>query len=196
MRPSRLNVALTALMLLTAACTPEKDAVSTPAPVLHPVVDSAPYICRLVPEQAFRLVSGAAGTLVEKMSGNEYSGDCSAPNMTPPPLEVGWLQVGGGTSQEHLDLLIDGRRNIYTRHGGVTLPRDLGDGMAARLTDSPLADQPYRVSAKFRCGGKDRLVDIYLAQAAKGRDAMKDLIELMRIAQKRYSEIYNCTPGA
>ncbi|MEV1175043.1 hypothetical protein [Nonomuraea sp. NPDC049784] len=49
------------------------------------------------------------------------------------------------------------------------------------------------MSAKFKCGGKERLVDIFLAQVAKGRDAMKDLIALMRIAQERYSEVYDCT---
>jgi hypothetical protein len=67
--------------------------------------------------------------------------------------------------------------------------------MAARLANSPLAEQPYRVSAKFRCGGRDRMIDIYLVQVAKGRDAIKDMIELMRIAQKRYGEIYDCIPG-
>ncbi|MFG1702458.1 hypothetical protein ACFLIM_04630 [Nonomuraea sp. M3C6] len=68
--------------------------------------------------------------------------------------------------------------------------------MAAYLPNTPFADQPYQVSAKFRCGGKERLIDIYLAQIAKGRDAMKDLIALMRIAQKRYGEVYNCTRDA
>ncbi|MEU7828012.1 MULTISPECIES: hypothetical protein [unclassified Nonomuraea] len=109
---------------------------------------------------------------------------------------MNWLQADGGTSQEHLDFLMDDRRNVYTQHGGVKLPTDLGDGMTAHLTNSPLADQPYRTSAKFRCGGKERMIDIYLAQVAKGRDAIKDMTELMRIAQKRYGHLYNCTPGA
>ncbi|MFI7151163.1 hypothetical protein ACIBO2_40115 [Nonomuraea sp. NPDC050022] len=52
------------------------------------------------------------------------------------------------------------------------------------------------MSAKFSCDGKDRLIDIGLAQVAKGRDAIKDLTELMRIAQTRYGHLYNCTPGA
>jgi hypothetical protein len=94
---------------------------------------------------------------------------------------------------EHLEFLINGKRNLYTRHGGVALPADLGDGMVAYLTDSILADQPYQVSAKFTCGDKERMIDIYLTQVAKGRDAMKDLTDLMRIAQNRYSQIHNCT---
>ncbi len=67
--------------------------------------------------------------------------------------------------------------------------------MAAYLTNGLLADQPYRVSAKFRCGGKERLLDIYLSQVAKGRDGIKDLTDLMRIAQRRYGEVYDCVPG-
>ncbi|MFC4112977.1 hypothetical protein [Nonomuraea zeae] len=135
-------------------------------------------------------------SLVERNSGNESSGDCWAPDTAPRPLEVGWLQAGNGTSQEHLDFVMDDRRRLYSRHGGVPLPADLGDGLAAYLPNTPFADQPYRVSAKFRCGDKQRLIDIYLSQVAKGRDAIKDLIELMRIAQKRYGHLYNCTPGA
>ncbi|MBF8188427.1 hypothetical protein ITP53_22395 [Nonomuraea sp. K274] len=95
-----------------------------------------------------------------------------------------------------MDFLMDeDRRPLYRQHGGVALPPDLGDGMAAYVRSAPFADQPYRVSAKFGCGGRDRMIDIYLPQVAKGRDGIKDLIELMRIAQKRYGEVYDCTPG-
>ncbi|MEU7740490.1 hypothetical protein [Nonomuraea sp. NPDC049158] len=98
--------------------------------------------------------------------------------------------------REHLDLLLNDRRQVYTRHGGVPLPSDLGDGLAAHLPNASFPDQPFQVSAKFRCDNKDRLIDIGLAQIAKGRDAIKDMTELMRIAQKRYGHLYNCTPGA
>ena len=97
---------------------------------------------------------------------------------------------------EHLDFLLNDRMKVYTQHGGVPLPAELGDGMAVYLTSGLLATQPYRASAKFRCGSTDRMIDIYLSQISKGRDAIKDLINLMRIAQKRYGVLYNCTPGA
>ncbi|MFG1964539.1 hypothetical protein [Nonomuraea sp. NPDC049028] len=67
--------------------------------------------------------------------------------------------------------------------------------MAAYVRSAPFANQPYRVSAKFRCSGIERMIDIFLPQIAKGRDAIKDLTELMRIAQTRYGHLYNCTPG-
>jgi hypothetical protein len=98
-----------------------------------------------------------------------------------------------GMPSGHLDFLMDDRRKVYTRHGGVELPAELGDGMAAYLPNPPVNDQPYQASAKFRCGAMDRLIDISLPQIAKGRDAMKDLTDLMRIAQKRYSQIHACT---
>ncbi|WP_141703703.1 hypothetical protein [Planobispora rosea] len=149
-----------------------------------------------MPEQAFRLISGVTGPLVEKTDGNESDSDCWAPDTNPRPLEVRWLREGDGMPQEQLDFVMDDRRAVYTRHGGVPLPNDLGDGLAAYLPNTPFAAQPYRVVAKFRCDDKEQLITIYLAKVAKGRDAIKDMIELMRIAQKRYGELYDCTPGA
>ncbi|MEO3868388.1 hypothetical protein ABGB18_06120 [Nonomuraea sp. B12E4] len=193
MRHARIPLALAALTLLAPACTPETDIISTPVPVLQQVVDSAPYVCTLIPERAFRLVSGVTGSLVEKNDGNERNGDCRVPAATSQTLEVWWMQEGPGMSREHLDFLMDDRRKVYGRHDGVVLPTDLGDGMAVYLPNPPLTDQPYQVSAKFRCGSKERLIDIYLPQVAEGRDAIKDMTELMRIAQKRYGEVYNCS---
>ncbi|MFG1943695.1 hypothetical protein [Nonomuraea sp. NPDC048826] len=94
---------------------------------------------------------------------------------------------------EHLKSLIDGKREAYTRHGGVALPADLGDGMAAHLTEGLLAEQPYQVSAKFTCGSKERMIHIHLTKVAQGRDGIRDLTDLMRIAQNRYAEVHNCT---
>jgi hypothetical protein len=195
-RRSRSSIALTFLVLIIAACAPEKQIVSTPAPAPKPVVDSAPYVCKLLPEQALRLVSGVIGPISERINGTESNGDCRAPDTAPRPLEVWWAREGSGMPREHMDFLMDqDRRPLYTRYGGVALSPDLGEGMAAYVSSAPFANQPYRVSAKFRCGGKERMIDIYLPQVAKGRDAIKDLIALMRIAQKRYGNLYDCTPG-
>ncbi|GAA3214265.1 hypothetical protein [Nonomuraea helvata] len=196
MRRSGLFAALSAFALITAACTPEKQIVSTPAPVPQPVVNSSPYVCKLIPEQAFRTISGITAPLVERINGTENNGDCRAPDASTPRLGVWWAREGSGMPREHMDFLMhEDRRPLYSRYGGISLPPDLGDGMAAYVRSAPFADQPYRVSALFRCGAKERMIDIYLPQVAKGRDAIKDMIELMRIAQKRYGELYNCTPG-
>ncbi|MBB6344503.1 hypothetical protein ACWGH8_15645 [Nonomuraea muscovyensis] len=195
MRRARLPKALAAVGLLTVACTVEPGIISTPSPVLQPVVDSAPYVCSLIPEQAFRLVSGVTGPLAGETDGDERNGDCRTSDTTSLSLEVWWMQEGSGMTREHLSFLLNDRREVYSRHDGVVLPTELGEGMAAHLSDPPSGDQPYQVSAKFQCGGKERLIDIFLPQVAMGRDAIKDLIALMRIAQKRYGELYDCTPG-
>ncbi|MFI6790421.1 hypothetical protein ACIBG4_24150 [Nonomuraea sp. NPDC050383] len=186
---------MAALVVLATACTPESDLATTPAPPAQPVVDAAPYVCKLIPEQAFRMVSGVTGPLAERTDGSEGSGECWAPDTAPRPLEVGWLRVGNGTTQEGLDFTMEDRRQVYGRYDGLKLPADLGDGLAAYVPAFPFEAQPYRVSAKFPCGGIDRIIDIYLARVAKGRDAIKDLTDLMRIAQKRYGVLYHCTPG-
>ncbi|NRQ35621.1 hypothetical protein HII36_27860 [Nonomuraea sp. NN258] len=192
MRGFQLPVALAALLLFAAACTTGEPVAPTQAPAGQPIADLPPYVCELVPEQALRLVSGINGPVTATTAGTKESGQCRAPASTPPPLQVNWLQADDAAGQEHLDFLMDDRRKLYSRHSPKPLPADLGNGMTTYLTNSPLADQPYRVSAEFRCGGEDRMIDIYLAQVVKGRDGIKDLIELMRIAQKRYGELYSC----
>lgn len=192
MRRSPAIAALTAVMAAAMSCTSGEEIVSEPAPAPEPISDAAPYICRLVPEKAFHMVSGVDTSLAERTTGADNSGECRTADPSPHVLQVGWIETDSGTSQAHLDFLLEDRRRVYTRHGGVALPASLGEGMAAYLTNNLPAEQPYRVSAKFTCGGKDRLVDIYLAQVAKGRDAVNDLIDLMRIAQKRYAHLHNC----
>ncbi|MFI6709338.1 hypothetical protein ACIBF7_23080 [Nonomuraea sp. NPDC050478] len=185
-------VALATLALLAGACTPETNDASESSPALEPVIDSSPYICMLIPEHAFRIASDFAEPLVERTSGNERNGNCRAPDSDAQALDVWWMKEGPGMPSEHLDFLMNDRRKVYSRYGGVALSTDLGDGMAAYMPDPPINDQPYRVSAKFRCGDKQRLIDISLPKITKGRDAMKDLTDLMRIAQNRYAEIHNC----
>lgn len=90
---------------------------------------------------------------------------------------------------------MDDRRAAYSRHGAITLPADLGEGAAVHFPEGPFGDQPYRVVARFTCGGKQRIITLYLAQIAQGRDGIRDMIDLMRIAQKRYGQFYKCTPG-
>ncbi|MEW9548023.1 hypothetical protein [Nonomuraea sp. NPDC050783] len=104
------------------------------------------------------------------------------------------MREGQGMSPEQLDFVLDDRRQVYGRHGGVKLPAGLGEGLAAYLPRPPFADQPYRIVAKFSCNGKAQLITIYLAEIVKGRDGIRDLIGLMRVAQKRYGVLHRCRP--
>ncbi|WP_433352129.1 hypothetical protein ACQP25_03675 [Microtetraspora malaysiensis] len=183
-------------MLLVAACTSGEKDVRDPDPVAAgPVVDSAPYLCDLVPERAFRLVSGVTKTQTAKTDGSNEDGECLTPGNSPHSLVVGWKQERPAVSRQYLTGVLDDWLAVYRRHDGVVLPVDLGEGMAVHMPEGPFGEQPYRVVAKFRCDGKERLVTLYLSQVAEGRDAMGDLIALMRIAQRRYGEVHGCVPG-
>lgn len=189
MRFLRLLVALVTVILGTA-CTAGDSAPVTSAPVdMRAIADSAPYLCKFVPEHAFRLVTGVSGPLRELADGTERDGACRTPDTYPNPLGLGWATTGD------FDSVLEDKRKAYTEHGAVTLPADLGEGLAVYLPDGPLTGQPYEVVAKFRCGGKERLLTMFFAQFAKSRDGIRDMIELMRIAQKRYGQLYTCTPG-
>ncbi|MEU8038032.1 hypothetical protein [Streptosporangium sp. NPDC049078] len=182
--------ALLAFVILGAACSPEATPAPSPAPAtLSPIVDSSPYICKFVPEQAFRMVTGLTGPLAELTDGTDEDGACRTPDIYPNPLGIGWALKGD------FDYILDDKRKAYTEHGAVTLPADLGEGLSVYLPNGPYTGQPYEVVAKFRCGGKERLLTMFFAAFAKGRDGIRDMIDLMRIAQKRYGHLYKCALG-
>ncbi|MFD8555768.1 hypothetical protein ACFV1N_00575 [Streptosporangium canum] len=184
------------LMLFGAACTPKDAALSTPAPVnTGTITDSAPYLCKLIPQRAFQLVSGVNRPLSEKVGGNDETGNCWTPDAMPNSLEVAWMQEAVDSTRVYLDEVMDDRRKVFTRHEAAVLPADLGEGYAVRFPIVQADEQPYQVVARFNCGDKQRIITLYLAQTARGRDGIKDMIELMRIAQKRYGQLYKCTPG-
>ncbi|MGV9595105.1 hypothetical protein ACWDR1_00405 [Streptosporangium sandarakinum] len=196
MRLSRLGVPLLLGLLIASACTTKNEGVSTPMPgETENIVDSAPYLCGLVPERAFRLVSGVTKSFEERATGTGDNGNCQVPAVEPGLLEVVWIQETSGSSREYLDDLMDDRRKVFTRHGAMKLSSDLGEGYAVYFPEGPFSDRPYQVTARFPCGGKGRIVDLALAKVAKGRDGIKDMVELMRIAQKRYGLLHRCTPG-
>ncbi|GGQ00642.1 hypothetical protein [Streptosporangium pseudovulgare] len=197
MRLPRLGVPLLLGLLITSACTMKNEGVSTPTPDnTEMIADSAPYLCGLVPERAFRLAGGVAGPLEERTNGTGEDGDCLVPTTGPGLLEVVWIRETAGSSPEYLDDLMDDRRKVFTRHGAMKLSSDLGEGYAVYFPEGPFSDRPYQVTARFSCGGKDRIIDLALAKVSKGRDGIKDMVELMRIAQKRYGLLHGCTPGA
>lgn len=197
----RLRRTLLGLMFLGAACTPGCSAEPPPADP-EPVADSAPYLCTFVPERALRLVLGVTGQLVDYISGGKESGECSAPRDHPYVMAAAWLQEVDENAEEyseyltreHLADLLEDKKKAYSRHGGMDIPSDLGDGMTAKIP-AGIPNLPYEIAAKFLCGGKERYLTFSFAEFAKGRDPFKDMIELMRIAQKRYAALHKCELG-
>ncbi|GII95592.1 hypothetical protein [Sinosporangium siamense] len=141
------------------------------------------------------MISGLNLSLVEEKRGNHESGGCGIAGSVPRALDTVWDQDQPERSPEHIDFLMDDRRAVFTRHGATKLPTELGEGYAAYIPVVQVDAQNYQVTSRFACSGKDRILDLNIARFAKGRDAVRDMIDLMRIAQKRYGEIHKCTVG-
>jgi hypothetical protein len=181
-------------LLIVAACTSEAPKQEHAAGQISPVVASSPYLCDLVPAQALRLALQQSGALDERHSGSKSAGQCNVISGDSYLLYVGWHQEQDNWTREDVAFALKSKITAYTRRGGVTLPADLGEGMAAKL-NAGLPGRPYEVSAKFLCGGKERFLTFSFAEFAEGRDAFKDMTEFMRIAQNRWAELYECDLG-
>jgi hypothetical protein len=106
------------------------------------------------------------------------------------PLGVGWLT-------ENAKEKVSGRmariRADINNHDFKPLPSQLGLGFSAY---APAEDEaaPYAVAAVIRCGGQELAIDIDLRRVSPGRNATKDLTDLMRIAQRRFGQLHHCAP--
>lgn len=187
----RHGVLLVLIMLITSACSDTPESVPNPA-ASATIVDAPPYICKFVPEQALRLVSGFTQPFSEASDGTADDGDCDAPNASPALLDVAWSREHGNWTDKDLQSLVDDRIETLERHEGVSIPDSMGRGMAAYMPDD---DQSHQIIAKFSCGGSTRLLMMGFREFVKGRDAIKDMIDLMRIGQRRYAELYKCGLG-
>ncbi|KAB8197099.1 hypothetical protein FH608_000535 [Nonomuraea phyllanthi] len=78
-------------------------------------------------------------------------------------------------------------------NGRVKLPRELGMGS---MDDYEVRGYPFRsAGALFRCGDENSLITIYVKKNP-ARDQDHDLTQLMRIAQRRFAEMFTCKLGA
>ncbi|MFI6519981.1 hypothetical protein ACIBF1_30810 [Spirillospora sp. NPDC050679] len=73
------------------------------------------------------------------------------------------------------------------------LPPELGDGLTA-LDGDTLSSRANYVVALFRCGKARPWISLNFIDVVRGRDAVQDMTDFMRIAQKRFGEIHKCAP--
>ncbi|MEV5407470.1 hypothetical protein AB0K60_01350 [Thermopolyspora sp. NPDC052614] len=187
----RFGASLASLLLVVAACSNEPADAPTPT-AIPAIVDAPPYVCKFVPEHALRLISGSTQPLSEVSDGTSDDGDCDAHNNSSGLLDVAWSSVHGDWTDKDIDNLVSDRIETLTRHDGTAVPESLGKGMAAYI---PGDEEPYQVVSKFTCGGKVRLLIMRFREFVSGRNSINDMIELMRIGQKRYAELYKCDLG-
>ena len=121
-------------------------------------------------------------------------GDCWTPDAMPNSLRVSWIRKA-----------LNRRQSISTTSWTTAcgfhqarseqLPVELGEGYAAYFPIVRVEGQQYQVTARFPCGGKDPACRPLPGTGCQGQGWIRDMIELMRIAQKRYGQLYKCTPG-
>jgi hypothetical protein len=88
---------------------------------------------------------------------------------------------------------MDRIRADINNHDLKPLASELGLGFSAYAPGEDEA-APYAVAAVFQCGGQEFAIDIDLRRVSSGRNATKDLTDLMRIAQRRFGQLHKCTP--
>ncbi|MBT2210612.1 hypothetical protein [Actinomadura sp. NEAU-AAG7] len=173
--------------LLAAGCD-SGSADKPPAPDLRPVADGEPYLCDLVPEGAFRIVTGLDIALNVRWAGPQKDdGLCLAhAKSRSSPLGIHWSYNDG-------DKTVGFQYNQWTEDVRHPLPADLGKGLAIP-TASDSALRPNYVIGVFSCGKKRPWISIDFAPVVRGRDAVRDMVDFMRIAERRFGEIHKCTP--
>ncbi|MFC5829413.1 hypothetical protein [Nonomuraea insulae] len=196
MHRSRPAIAALLVAIIATACAAGPAPVGpppsspAPAPDLRPVVDQAPYWCEYIPQEAFRRISGITQPLTEEKDGPwKDDGGCLLSGNGTEPVGVWWSRIDNSAAR--LKLV----RENWQHTDQIPLPSEIGDGFAAHADNDMLSGRPYYVISRFTCGKKKPWIRIDLETVVKGRDAIKDLTDLMRIAQKRYGHLHNCSPG-
>ncbi|WP_242889193.1 hypothetical protein [Actinomadura litoris] len=164
--------------------SPKKPPPSDP----RPVADSAPYLCDFVPERALRLVTGLDVALDARWSGPQTdNGLCLAhAKSRNAPLGVRWSYNNG-------DNVVEEQRKGWSGTADQPIPAELGKGLAVP-TASDATLRPNYVISVFSCGKKRPWISIDFAPVVRGRDAVRDMVDFMRIAERRFGEIHKCTP--
>ncbi|MFG1850537.1 hypothetical protein ACGFJT_01745 [Actinomadura geliboluensis] len=153
--------------------------------------DSRPYLCDLVPERALRVVTGYSGPLTSSWDGPQTdNGLCLASGAVDEwPLGVTW-EYRNGEKTVRLQ-----ERN-WADSSPHKIPAELGRGLAVVAPTAGADRRPNFVIAVFKCGEKMPWISIDFARVVRGRDAVQDMFDFMRIAEKRFGQLHKCTPRA
>jgi hypothetical protein len=153
------------------------------------VADANPYLCDFVPETALRLVTGIKAPIDDRWAGPQTdNGLCLARVAGQEALlGIDWSYNDGGE-------VVRRQQGAWKDNSPHQLPRELGDGLGVVRPTSGGNPRPNYVIALFRCGKKRPWISIDFAPVVRGRDAVQDMFDFMRIAEKRFGEIHKCTP--
>ena len=189
--PRRILSLLATIMVIAAAagCDDGGRRETPPSPDVRPVTDRSPYLCDLVPEPGFRRSTGLTTPLKSDWDGPQTdNGLCLArPSKGPAPLGIEWSYNGG-------EEILRTQRKNWAHGAARQLPSELGRGLAGYRSSGGLDGLPNYVVAVFKCGRKKPWISIDFVNVVRGRDAVQDMVDFMRIAEKRFGEIHKCEP--
>ncbi|MFG3440935.1 hypothetical protein ACGF0J_27095 [Nonomuraea sp. NPDC047897] len=182
-------ICATAAVTMIAACTPDKPTTAPtpdPSPIRSSVADRPPYLCYFIPQAAVADLTGYTGPYDAGDNKRSAIGDSCVISNEQQSLFITSYDVSGArrTIEQYLEWA--------QKSNPAELPKELGEGLIA---DFDIRLNPYRtVEAWFRCGPNNSLIALTVKRNP-ARDQDHDLIQLMRIAQRRFAEMFNCTPG-
>jgi len=183
---------LAAVALCVVACTPDGSAgtvAATPratvSPEKHDIADQPPYLCNFIPQGAVSALTGYSGRYSADRAERSASHICGIRNDKQSIVSASYTR---DAPRKQIDTWM---RN-GAEDGREKLPRELGVGA---LGDYEIREYAYRAAgAWFRCGEDNSLITLYIMKNP-ARDQDHDLIQLMRIAQRRFSEMFDCELG-
>jgi hypothetical protein len=180
------------LVAATAACGTHNRVESASAHRETPISDLAgvrQYWCDLVPRQALRLLTDTTGKINEFRDGSlAKQGLC----LVRDDQRYGAISVSWDTSAG--PQTVQRQAEAFAQFDPKRLPATLGYGFETKLPYS--ADhRPYYGIVSFACGGARPWLRISLRDVRAGRDYVRDLEELLRIAEGRFGELHGCRPG-
>lgn len=174
----------------SARPTPSSTAqLSTPTTDLRPISDSPPYWCEFVPQDALSKITGMSAGLTESRDGwLPDKGLCVVRDGSQSgPMGLDWENSNGRVQ-------VDSQAKKHPGYKQTLLPTDLGYGFVVYFPKY-VDYRPYSVISTFQCGSLQPWLGIDLILVSPGRDYVRDLTDLMRIAQKRFGVLHKCTPG-
>lgn len=179
---------LMAALMLVVACTPDKarNPSPTPSAARHPVADRPPYLCHFIPQAAVAELTGYTGEYTEGPRKGAAAGPfCVVTNEVQTILATGYDRSGDRQ-------LLENYLKAMEEEGRVKLAPELGAG---EIGDGEMAGFPVRSAAAwFRCG-RERPLVLISVKKNPGRDQDYDLVQLVRIAERRFAEMFSCELG-
>ncbi|MCK2214514.1 hypothetical protein MF672_012035 [Actinomadura sp. ATCC 31491] len=142
-------------------------------------------MCDFIPQAAVADVTGYTGHYTAGPGEISAAHSCAVMNDAQSILLTGYERAA------ERDVIEKWMQN-GEENGRIKLPQELGIGA---IDSYEVRGYSFRSAGTlFRCGNENSLITIYVNKNP-ARDQDQDLVQLMRIAQRRFAEMFRCKPG-